>query len=388
MITKVYVLKYASVSTSSIRAELKNYLSGSAVLGGSTTAGTTGAAGAGGAGGEDVGITAAIKKILSENGKVIEDSRTNSLIISDIPSRFSIIEATIARLDVPMPQVMLEVEMLDVSKNLVDKLGFEFSNNPFTLILPGGFMRQGAQFWMGESAHRESEGAVTLGKTFYQTLDFIRTQTDTKYLARPRLLTLNNETAEIRITTNESIGVKTTTSTTGGLTTAEPERSETGVLLRVTPQVNTETGEITMFIYPQVSEATGGNPLTSANDTFTFRDPEVRSTKSMVKVKDGETVIVGGLIRNEFSQVSKKIPILGDIPVIGLLFRHKGATGDKNRERELLVFITPHIIKESQMELAQTYMPKKVLLEREQQPSESTTERKKSITATLNNFVK
>jgi len=158
-------------------------------------------------------------------------------------------------------------------------------------------------------------------------------------------MTLNNETAEIKITTQESVGVTTTTEATSGTTSAEAERAETGVLLRVTPQINMDTGEVTMFIYPQVSEATAGNTLTSGGQTYRYRDPEVRSTKAVVRVKDNETVIVGGLIRNEFSQDVKKIPILGDIPILGALFRHKDKTKDK--ERELLVFITPHIIKDT-----------------------------------------
>jgi type II secretory pathway component GspD/PulD (secretin) len=227
---------------------------------------------------------------------------------------------------------------------------------------------------------------TVLGTTL--TMDYLRTLTDTKFLARPKLLTLNNETAEIRIATNESIGVKTTTTSAGGQTgstTAEAERTETGVILRVTPQVNPETGEITMFIYPKVAEATGGSTITSGSNTYVFRDPEERSTKSTVRVKDGETVVIGGLIRNEFLQVEKKLPILGDIPLLGMLFRHKGGTSDKNKERELLVFITPHIIKDKNIELAQAGTTK--LPEREQSTATGSN-RNLTISASLNNFEK
>jgi type IV pilus assembly protein PilQ len=366
------------------------------------TSTTTGGGGTGSKGKwaqeEETGITRVVKKLLSEHGSIIEDFRTNSLIITDIPSRMPIIEQTIALLDVPAPQVMLEVEMLDVSKNVVDQLGFDFGTSPITLILPGGFARRGAEAFIGTLGDRKlhisdstAAGKVVLGSTFGELLHFLSTRSDTKYLARPRLLTLNNETAEIKITTQEAIGVTTITEATTGTTTATPERTETGVTLRVTPQINLETGEITMFIYPRVSEATAGNSFTSGNATYQFRDPEERSTKNLVRIKDGETVIVGGLIRNEYSVRRQKIPILGDLPLIGFLFRHKGplsgeTSPDKNKERELLVFITPHIIKDTNIELA--LGEKKVSLLAREQDRFLGTNRQAAIAATLNNFEK
>jgi len=375
-LTKVFLLKYATVLSAPIRKEIKAKMSSAD-------------AEAGGESGGGSGISKALEKVLSEYGRLVEDPRTNSLIITDIPSQFAIIEETIERLDVPIPQVMLEVEMLDVSKSIVDKMGFEFDNNPITVIVPGVFREHGKGFYFGDWADRGSEGGVTLGKKYANTLDFLRTQTDTKYLARPRLLTLNNETAEIKISTSESIGIKVTNDSKTGTTSVEAERAETGVIFRVTPQVSLATGEITMFIAPQVSEAVQGNPLTHAGLTYQYRDPEMRSTTSVVKIKDGETVIVGGLIRNELSETVKKLPILGDIPLVGALFRHKDKTKDK--QRELLVFITPHIVKDSRVELASTAgLPeKKVLsgsLEREQQLPEVVFHRTRLINDSLNNF--
>ncbi|MDD5408784.1 MAG: hypothetical protein PHC71_01650, partial [Candidatus Omnitrophica bacterium] len=99
------------------------------------------------------------------------------------------------------------------------------------------------------------------------------------------------------------------------------------------------------FTYPKVKDG--------ATSTFntTFKDPEERSTKSIVRIKDGETVVIGGLIRNDTSETITKLPVLGDIPIIGGLFRHKNK--DKDRERELLVFITPRIVKSNQVKIEQ-----------------------------------
>jgi type II secretory pathway component GspD/PulD (secretin) len=111
-----------------------------------------------------------------------------------------------------------------------------------------------------------------------------------------------------------------------------------------------------------------------------FRDPEERSTKSMVRIKDGETVIIGGLIRNEVILSSSKLPFFGDIPLIGALFRHKGGANDKNRERELLVFITPHVIKEKDLKLT----PAKVALPEREQGTFSGINRDMTVASMLN----
>lgn len=344
---------------------------------------------------ENSGITSVVKKLLSSNGIVIEDFRTNSLVVSDIPSRVDVIAQTIAALDIPSAQVILEVEMLDVSKEVADQIGFKFGQTPLTFVLTGTSVPTGFPFhalsktFLTDST-RGSLGINPTAATSYQAqLDFLRTNTETKYLARPKILTLNNETAEIRIATNESIGIKSTTTAAEGTgtSTQEAERTETGVILRVTPQINMESGEITMFVYPKVAEAVQGNRLTSGNQTFQYRDPEERSTKSIVKVKDGDTIVIGGLLRTQRQEVITKLPVLGDLPLVGGLFRHKALT--PNKDRELMVFITPRIVKD----------PKSVKLvkdqrddllfaasEREQSPISSSDSRDNVINSSLNAY--
>lgn len=376
-ITKIFHLKYATVSSSPLRKEISDQLAAEEGEGG-------------GGGEEDTGITKAVEKVLSEYGSVIEEPRTNSLIITDIPSKMPIVSQLISSLDLPTPQVLLEVEMLDVNKNITDKIGFDFSSAGSYSIQVVSASRA-TTFPLSAWANKEIlSNPVTVGTLGFPTtlklaLDFLRTQSDTKYLARPRILTLNNETAEIKITTDESIGITTTTTSAQGTgtTTVEPERAETGVTLRVTPQINTDSGEITMFIYPQVSEATRGNSFIVGGSNYQYRDPETRSTKSTVRIKDGDTVIIGGLIRNEFSNIITKLPILGDIPLLGALFKHKN--NDRNKERELLVFITPHIIKETAQELAQA---KKISIPEREQSTSSITDRQDAIKNTLDTLNK
>ncbi|MFA4888576.1 MAG: secretin N-terminal domain-containing protein [Candidatus Omnitrophota bacterium] len=356
-VTRAFALKYATVRKSSLKADMK----------------------------ADSSIIDVVNKLLSSNGSLIEDSRTNSLVITDIPSRMPIIAKAIVELDVPVPQILIEVEMLDVSKNSVDKLGVKFGETPLLAAIKGTTGNIGFPFQSWAKSFFTSGAAGLVGtlsingsNTYQVQLDFLKTQSDSRILARPRILTLNNEPAEIKITTNEYVGLITTSQGTGtsALVTTSAERSESGVLLNVTPQVNVETGEIMMSIIPKVRSST-------ASSVAGYLDTEERSTKSVVRVKDGETVIIGGLLRNERIETITKLPVLGDIPFIGAAFRHKYK--QKDTERELLIFITPRIVKDAFVELAQI---KKLGLPEREQGMASGIDRQAIIATSLNNFEK
>jgi len=364
LLTRVYSLKYATVKSSKLNdtisiAKIKDKDDDDTASSSTQSSATAS---------QDIGITAALKAILTEFGKVIEDPRTNSLIVSDIPSNFAVIEQTIARLDILTPQVLIETEMLDISKETSDKLGVKIGDTPLTFT--GG---QRAHVYPWNQNRLLNKGYIFEDGEYFSglidasglsaTLQFLRTQTDTKYLARPKILTLNNETAQIKISTDEAIGTATETQGSEGITnqSVQAERVETGVFLNVTPQVNLTTRSITMAIAPKVIEAREGQTFLGV----TFKDPEERGTKSILRVRDGDTIILGGLLRSDNANTRTKVPILGEIPIIGSAFRHKDKSGT---ERELVVFITPHIIDETENphQLALT-TPQK--LEREQKRS-------------------
>lgn len=422
-VTKVFYLKNASVSSSSMKEEMSTNLTGDTTLmaGSETTTTSTTTDSSTTEKGkwkveDESGITYAIKKILSANGSLIEDYRTNSLIVTDIPSRMEVITQIVAALDMAIPQVLLEVEMLDVAKNVVDELGVQWPTTLASLTVSGtretswpfgdnnGTSGKGRtidpaadQFGGGwdfapwNAAHFGPSIFTLIGSTL--TFDFLTTQTDTKILARPRIMTLNNETAEIRIATNEAIGLTSSATSTGGTgtTTNTAERAWTGVILRVSPQINVDAGEITLFVYPKVSTASAGQPFEmGASGTFQFRDPEERSTKQVVKLKDGETIVIGGLIRNDTTTVVSKLPILGDLPFIGAAFRHKSQTPGK--ERELLVFITPHIIRDVKpSEIVQGPKPMraaKAMMPQREQGDAAVVNRQATINKYISNYEK
>ncbi len=405
---RIFVLNYATVPGSALAKLQTDTMGESGGLGCSSSSSESsegGEEGGGTASGQ--GIIQAVKNMLSEYGSIVEDPRTNSLIIVEIPLRMQQIAQLIAQLDTPAVQVLLEVEMLDVSKNTVDKMGINWPETLASLDVTGsritsfpfgGSANGNQQEWIF-SSHDSPSGDWTFenleGGQFAPsiltliganlTLDFLRSQTDTKFLARPKLLTLNNQTAEIRISTDEAISATTVTQAGGaGSSSTQVERTDTGVVLKVTPQVNIETGEVTMFIYPKVAEATTSS-ITIAGGSA--KDPEERSTKTLVRVKDGETVVIGGLLRTEVTLQQTSLPILSKIPIIGALFRHKGgstANPDKNRERELIVFITPHVIRDKPAALAAAV---KVMPSREQDCAIGL-DRNTAIKSALGNFDK
>ncbi|VAX37064.1 hypothetical protein MNBD_UNCLBAC01-459, partial [hydrothermal vent metagenome] len=129
LITRVYPLKHATVSSSKINTTFSLLQNGSSS--GSSSSGA-GSLRAGSSGTSKIGIKGAIEALLTEAGSVTEDKRTNSLIITDVESKFPMIEKTIARLDIKVPQILIEVEMLDISKDTADLLGAKFGDTPVT----------------------------------------------------------------------------------------------------------------------------------------------------------------------------------------------------------------------------------------------------------------
>ena len=357
-ITKVFQLKYATVSTSKLNSTID--------------------AGGGGKGGS--GLEEVLKDSLSTVGKVVVDARTNSLVITDVPAQFDLIESTISKLDVPVPQILIEVEMLDVSKSTEDQMGIKYGANPLAFV--GGGTKS-TSFPFGPNANKSSSsgsssssgtssssgsssssssssgsgsssssgsGASSTGFTaagMTAMLQFMSTTSDSRTLARPRILTLNNETAKIEISADKAISIQQTQTSANGsgstLNAVTPERYQTGVVLKVTPQANLITREITLAVSPKVIDVTASQV---GNNIY---DPETRGSDSILKLKDGQSMVIGGLMREQLSKSVNKIPILGDLPLIGSAFRYVDKSKD---QRELIIFITPHIIDDNnQMDL-------------------------------------
>ena len=372
LLTRVYLLKHASVSTARIGKTLKIVYTVDKGTTQEVTESSEGGSsgGSSGGGGEgSPGIMSALKGVITAKGTIVEDSRTNSLTITDIASNFKNIETALAKLDTPVPQVLIEVEMLEVSKEVGDKIGVKFGETPLTfnggtraVLYPWNqnkILQKGFEF-------EEEWTAGTISATgMTAILQFLQTQSDTKNLARPRILTLSNQPAQIKIATQEAIGLTESTTSSQNLATAtsSAERVETGVFLTVTPQVDLVNNEITMAVVPKVITTT---PSSITTGGVTLKDPEERGSLSILRIASGDTIALGGLLREDHTTVVTKIPFLGDIPFIGAAFRHK----TENREnRELIIFLTPHIIVDGLQKNAQT--PKRPIFREQSEPSQN-----------------
>ena len=170
---------------------------------------------------------------------------------------------------------------------------------------------------------------------FNLVLQYLLTQTNTDLLSSPSIVTLNGKEASIN--TGDQIPIKSVT-TQGTITVSTTLYKETGVKLRVTPSIK-DDNYILLDIHPEVSEvleysAVTGDPIISQ-----------RKVDGSVIVRDNETLMVGGLLRNKSLTVENKLPILGDLPLLGLLFKKSAVEKIKT---EIIIFITPHVIKEGE----------------------------------------
>jgi len=363
--TKVIRLKYMRLSSSPLDvggnvtvSDLAKSASASAGSSSSSSSSGSSSPPASTSGAGDKGADKLVQKLLSPQGKLATDLHTNSLIITDTADSIAAIEKILAQVDVPPSQVILEVHIMEVSKSMVSDMGIEWGGDSGTLGSFASGVRTTA-FPFTENFLNKTKGVkpslfvTELGDTDtaasnleYGSIDatnlsavlhYIETNGRTKILARPRVLTQNNEAASIQLSSNAAIGSKTTTAgtTTAPTVTAEAERAQIGVSMRMTPQIN-DDGTVLLFLEPSVT--------TAAQSAFfsDFVDTTTRLVRTMARVKDNETLVIAGLIDGQGTTARRKIPFLGDLPGIGKAFRYDSA---EDVDRELIIFVTPHIVR-------------------------------------------
>ena len=306
---------------------------------------------------EDIEKT--ISKLVSRDGRVGIDNRLNSIVVMDTTGSLEQIRQAISKLDVKAPQVMIEVLIVNVKLTDELKMGVDWTALGKTGTIANTSFTQDLSATTGTNPFGQlSFSKVTGDWTFTGLIDFVETNKDVRILANPKVLVLNNHTATIDSV--EEIPYQELTETSAGGAIGTVSFKEAGIKLEVTPQI-TDDGYIIMHVKPEQSAQTG---------TFTIENSETpiietRRTETTLRVKDGQTIIISGLRKSEPSVVESKIPILGDIPLIGVLFRK---VDTDIIESELGVFITPHIytdgeLSAEELELIQKGKEKKSLYE-------------------------
>ncbi|MBI3542316.1 MAG: type II secretion system secretin GspD [Deltaproteobacteria bacterium] len=287
--------------------------------------------------------------------KISPDKPTNSLVITGTIADFQTVSRVISKLDVPRDQVYVEAIIMEMSLNKSFELGTSVAaptsgvgflpNNDFATFLTNPFAVPG--LLLGFQSGKGGK-TITIPGTTNQVqvsnvaglIKALQQNTNGNVLATPQILTLDNQEAQIEI--SENIPIPTVTNVQGSATTGVT-REKVALTLKIKPQINKISSFVKLDI-DQKLEDIDNRPLPSAVSNLAFATTS-RASKTTVVVQDGDTVAMGGLVRDKITETATKVPLLGDIPVLGWLFRSKSTQTAKTN---LLVFMTPQIIKQYQ----------------------------------------
>jgi MSHA type pilus biogenesis protein MshL len=257
-------------------------------------------------------------------------------------------------------QVDIEAKIYEVSLNSRFALGVDWSHviDKYATIAADTVVPGGGPITAIRAAKALNEPLknpdATLGFVFKNAdtkviLEALDEQGDLNVISQPRLRTLNNQTALIKVGTDRPFFSKTTyflpTSTGVGIPTTTTTTEDTyqtitvGTILAITPQISND-GTVTLDVSPVVTGLV--ETLTSPSGTTTAPVLDIKQASTLVRMGDGDTVVIGGLILNSTENKTKKVPIMGDIPYLGKLFQGKY---DKKVKQELVIFITPRIVR-------------------------------------------
>ena len=263
-------------------------------------------------------------------GKVVIDERTSKVVVSDFQERIRTISQLITAFDEGSRQVAIAARIVEVTLTDQNQRGIDWRRiGDFSLT--SSFSKSLTYFG------RVNIGAIE-DDEYYVLLDFLRTQGEVKTLSQPQMVVINNEEAKFLIGTRQPYVSQTQSQAEDTIVTAEAiEFVDVGIKLNVTPTINKE-GFVTMKIKPEVSSISSTLTTSEGSEIPVVDTSEAETT---VKVKDGTTLMVAGLIKDRDSDTVYGIPGLSKIPIIGALFSNR----DNLKQRvEFIVFLTPRII--------------------------------------------
>lgn len=301
---------------------------------------------------------ASTSSVTLEGGvQVTADDSTNSLIITASPKDYTtLVTQVIEKLDIVRPQVYLEavIMSLDVQKStslgisglggFINTLAGGTELTTFGGLLPttpdaissiagasGGF--GGGVFSTDTIDFTLSDGSTASVPKVSGIIMALASDTDANVLSTPSIMTLDNEEAQIQV--GQEVPVPSGTTVSSGVTTFDVSREDTGIILKITPQIS-ENDTVRLKLEQEI---------TSVFTTDTNLGPTLdkKAVTTVVLAKNKQTIVIGGLIDDKATVTTHKVPFLGDIPVLGNLFKNRVSTKEKTN---LIVFITPYIVRE------------------------------------------
>lgn len=280
-----------------------------------------------------------IQEILTKNvGYLKIDERTNKIAVTDYAAKLDEAANLIKAFDAKPRQVLIDAQIIQLSPSDNFQMGVDWEYwikkyFDIKLSLPVGTTQR--------LIFGTPNNTPTSPGDYKGIIDLLRTIGDTKVLASPRIIVLNNQEAKIHVGVRDAYITSTTSQAGTGtaITSQAVNFVDTGTQLYVTPTISAE-GFIVMKLKPEISEATRTKILSEGKETEV---PIVTTseTETTVVVKDGVTLVIGGLKKDKREKTVKKVPILGSIPGLGLLF---SSTSDNITQSDLVILLTPHII--------------------------------------------
>ena len=301
-----------------------------------------------------------LKSMISPTGSYTINSLAGTVLVRDSHRNIEMIAGYLVSVTANVVrQIDLEVEIYEVALNdsfqlginwsyVADNLNTDFSTLPGQLGLPatGGLIVQTPVY--GTSPGAPGIHIAHQRGNLSAVLDALKLQGNLKVVSKPRLRTLNNQPAVVRVGQDIPVFLRQVTQSPGSppvITETETIQTITvGTVLSITPQISSN-GLITLDITPAVSRLVRIETSASGNTNAPVID--IRQASSIVRVRDGATIIMGGLVQDSASSTRRKVPILGDIPVIGKAFTGKYENSERT---ELVFFLTPRIIQDAATE--------------------------------------
>ena len=289
------------------------------------------------------------------------DESTNALVITASPDVVRRMKSIIRQLDIRRAQVLVEAIIAEISNNRTKELGSQMvvaggddGNVPVAVSNLGGASNGILNFFLEDFSSLSSPGFTVgvgsdSGTRFAFLLNALGSDAATNILSTPSIVTLDNQEAEIVVGQNVPFitGQYTNTGASSGSTNPFQtiERQDVGITLKVTPQIN-EGSTIKLEIEQEVSN------LSASAESTTDLITNKRTLKTSVLVEDGEILVLGGLIDDAMRDTESKVPLLGDIPLLGHLFRYRSTNKEK---KNLMIFMRPSIMRDNAAALYHTH---------------------------------
>jgi general secretion pathway protein D len=311
------------------------------------------------AAGSPVGPSANV--IFGGDVKVTADKITNSLIITASKPDYEVVKSLLGKLDIPRDQVFVKTVIMELGgtnktgwginyyqfdKNSggIGRIGFRGNSNIGAITDVSSDSGAVLGFGSGSTFQLKGPNGSVLAEvpSLVGLLNFFKTTGNANILSEPTIMALDNEEAEIEV--GDKVPVASTTNATTAGTQTGVTREPVTIKLTLTPYISPDSDSVQMKIKQEVNQVGNSNAIAGTDLAKSSIVTSTRNIKTQIVVNSGDTAVLGGLMQDKDDESVTKIPVLGDIPILGWLFKSKTSTKEK---RNLLVFITPKIVRNS-----------------------------------------